>query len=202
MKDIANQYEILFITGNKHKYGEVLPIADKLGFRILMKPGYKLEIQSNKLEEISLTAALEAYKYLKKPLMVEDAGLFIDALNGFPGPYSSYVFKTLGCDGILKLMTGIAARNAVFRSVVTLIYPPFLIVEQGACPGTIASEKRGERGFGFDPIFVPEGDNRTFAEMSIEEKNRYSHRAKAVRKALQKLKKLLEQLSDINLNAP
>ncbi len=202
MKDIANQYEILFITGNKHKYSEVLPIADRLGFRILMKPGYKLEIQSNKLEEISLTAALEAYKYLKKPLMVEDAGLFIDALNGFPGPYSSYVFKTLGCDGILKLMTGITTRNAVFRSVVTLIYPPFIIVEQGVCPGTIASEKRGERGFGFDPIFVPERDNRTFAEMSIEEKNRYSHRAKAVRKALQKLKKLLEQISDINLNAP
>ena len=202
MKDTASPDEILFITGNKHKYGEVLPIADELGFKVIMKPGYKLEIQSNSLEEISLTAALEAYKYLKKPLMVEDAGLFINALNDFPGPYSSYVFKTLGCSGILKLMSGITTRNAIFRSVVTLIYPPFLIIEQGECPGTIAGEKRGEKGFGFDPIFIPEGDNRTFAEMSIEEKNLYSHRAKAVRNALQKLKKLLEKTSDINLNAP
>ncbi len=202
MKDIGNLNEILFITGNKHKYSEVLPIARSLGFKIVMKPGYKLEIQSDSLEDISITAAIEAYKHLKKPLMIEDAGLFIDALNGFPGPYSSYVYKTIGCDGILKLMMDKTERYATFRSVVTIIYPPFIIAERGECRGSIACEKRGEKGFGFDPIFIPLGEERTFAEMSVNEKNVFSHRAKAVRKALYKLRKLLEALSDINLNAP
>lgn len=182
--------KLYFITSNKHKYMEVLRIAEKYGICLEMMPGMKFEIQSDSLEEISIYSAIENYKVLRKPLMVEDAGLFIKALNGFPGPYSSYVYKTIGINGILKLMEGVEDRRAYFMSVVTIIAEPIFIVEKGLVNGLISNEPRGSFGFGFDPIFIPEGSTKTFAEMTVEEKNKYSHRAKAVEKAFKRLLQL------------
>ncbi|RLE72114.1 MAG: non-canonical purine NTP pyrophosphatase, RdgB/HAM1 family, partial [Thermoprotei archaeon] len=117
------------------------------------------------------------------PFFVEDAGLFVEALNGFPGPYSSYIYKTIGCEGILKLLEGVDNRKAYFLSVVALRAPGLGdVVFKGKVNGIIANEMRGEKGFGFDPIFIPDGCEKTFAEMNIEEKSRYSHRGKALRK--------------------
>jgi len=184
---------IYFLTNNTHKYEEVKPIAEKYGFQIRMyKDIEKVEIQSNDLLEIAKYAALHAYTKINKPLMVEDAGLFVHALNGFPGPYSSYVFKTIGYEGILKLLKNSSNREACFRSAVVLIYEPFIITCLGETTGTITTTPRGNKGFGFDPIFVPSGSTKTFAEMSINEKNMFSHRAKAVECALKKLEKMLE----------
>ena len=113
--------------------------------------------------------------------MVEDAGLFIEALKGFPGPYSSYVYKTLGVQGILKLMEGVKRREAYFLSAIAYAEPglePKVFL--GKVEGFIVPEARGSKGFGFDPIFQPKGSEKTFAEMGVEEKNRFSHRAKAL----------------------
>lgn len=184
--------ELYFITSNKHKFVEVLPIAKKHGIDLRMLPGEKIEIQSNNLMDIAFYSAIENYKKLRKPLLVEDAGLFIEALNGFPGPYSSYVYKTLGVNGILKLMENESNRRAYFLSAVVLIYEPYIIRVEERVYGNITYNARGSRGFGFDPIFVPEGAEKTFAEMSIDEKNKYSHRAKAVSKAFDKLQRLLK----------
>jgi XTP/dITP diphosphohydrolase len=113
--------------------------------------------------------------------IIEDSGLFIDPLGGFPGVYSSYILKTLGNPGILRLLGDRKDRDAVFRSCFghfSTHRGPALI--KGECKGRIAFEQRGKEGFGFDPIFIPDGEERTFAEMSVEEKNSISHRGRAL----------------------
>jgi len=97
------------------------------------------------------------------------------------------VFKTIGIPGILKLMDDVQNRRAVFRSAVVIVYEPLIITATGEVEGVILERPRGYRGFGFDPIFMPLGATKTFAEMDIEEKNKYSHRAKAVKRAFEKL---------------
>lgn len=179
--------EICIVTSNEHKFKEISRVAGEYNVKVIMCPGFKLEIQSLDLEEIVVKSAMLAYVYLNKPLLVEDAGLFIDALNGFPGPFSSYVYRTIGLQGVLKLMNGVSNRRACFRSVVALIVDNEIITSYGEVCGEITHEPRGSMGFGFDPIFKPEGVDKTFAEMELDEKNRYSHRAKSVRKALEML---------------
>ena len=145
------------------------------------------EIQSDSIKDIAQTAVTNAFKQTGLPIFVEDAGLFIDALEGFPGPYAAYVFKTIRNNGILKLMEGVADRQAKFQSVIAYLDSNLLQPECffGESKGTITQTERteqGKSGFGFDPIFLPDGSSKTFAEMTIEEKNCYSHRAMAIRK--------------------
>ncbi|RLE65377.1 MAG: non-canonical purine NTP pyrophosphatase, RdgB/HAM1 family [Thermoprotei archaeon] len=175
--------KVFFVTKNRGKLKEAEVILSSYGIEVKMLAVEKEEIQSYNLEEIALHA-LRRIDFQDAPFFVEDAGLFIEALNGFPGPYSSYVYKTIGCRGILKLLEGIDNRKAYFLSVVALKIPSTGKVEvfKGKIDGFIADKMQGEKGFGFDPIFMPDGYKRTFAEMSVEEKNRYSHRGKALRK--------------------
>ncbi|MEM3583861.1 MAG: XTP/dITP diphosphatase, partial [Nitrososphaerales archaeon] len=140
------------------------------------------EIQSDDLKKIALHSLRSAFTINKFPMIVEDAGLFIKALNGFPGPYSSYVYRTLGSDGIIKLMNGKDDRDAEFRSVIAFSNSSIIKTFKGTVKGEITIKPRGKLGFGFDPIFIPRGSKRTFAEMLLEEKNRYSHRALALKK--------------------
>ena len=145
------------------------------------------------LEYIAVSSAILIYSITRKPIIVEDAGLFIKALNGFPGPFSNYVFKTIGINGILKLMNGINLRDATFKSVMVYYDGRSMLVSRGECKGFIAYCARGNKGFGFDPIFIPEGETRTFAEMEVYEKNRLSHRGKAARNlALQIREKIIK----------
>jgi len=144
----------------------------------------KIEIQSNSLRRIASYAAQEAANRLGVAVVAEDAGLFIDALHGFPGPYSSDVFKRIGTKGVLKLMKNMSRRRAEFCSAVAYCAPhrrPKYFI--GTVTGRIGLHPRGAGGFGFDPLFIPfEGDGRTFAQMTSEEKNRISHRATSFRK--------------------
>jgi XTP/dITP diphosphohydrolase len=144
----------------------------------------KIEIQSDRLQEIAPYAAQEASNRLGVSVVAEDAGLFIDSLHGFPGPYSSYVYSRLGTKGILTLMENVSRRDARFRSVAAFCAPsdkPRCFT--GTVVGRIGQRPRGVGGFGFDPIFIPtSGDGRTFAQMTIKEKNRISHRAASFRK--------------------
>lgn len=174
---------LLFVTGNSDKFAEAERILKRVGFTIEQYSDRPVEIQSNSLEEIARDSCKQALLRAKKPLFVEDAGLFIYHYNGFPGPYSSYVLHTLSNPGVLKLMEGVKNRAAVFRSVVAYGAPDQEIVcFEGQTNGTIAPRIRGTR-WGFDPIFIPrEGDGSTYAEMPTEMKNQLSHRAKALAK--------------------
>ncbi|WP_460124561.1 XTP/dITP diphosphatase [Stetteria hydrogenophila] len=172
---------IYLVTGNRHKLEEARDALRGYPLRLEAAGVGKLEVQSESVEEIALTAARHAYAQLRRPVAVDDTALEVAALNGFPGPYASYVYKTLGVWGILKLLEGSRDRRACFKTAVALVIPPHEKVFTGVTCGVIVEEPRGSRGFGFDPIFAPEGSSRTYAEMTVEEKNRYSHRAKAFR---------------------
>ncbi len=170
------------VTGNRHKLEELSLVLRDYGVELYMLGIQKIEVQSESLEVIALEAARRAYSKARVPLIVDDSGLFIEALGGFPGPYSSYTYKTIGVEGILRLLHGLPNRRACFHAAIAAIVPPYEKLFHARSCGFITESPRGTGGFGFDPIFTPEeGDGRTFAEMSVEEKNRYSHRAKAAR---------------------
>ncbi|MEW6222088.1 MAG: XTP/dITP diphosphatase [Candidatus Hadarchaeota archaeon] len=172
---------LTFVTSNPHKFKEVQEIAAREGVEVKRSPTPYIEIQSDSLEEIVQVGAQQASALLMAPCFVEDAGLFVDALKGFPGPYSKYVFLTIGNQGLLKLLGGVPDRGAEFRSAVGYCKPGGkTVVFSGKIRGTITTSPTGSKGFGFDPIFSPEGEKLTFGEMSTAEKNRFSHRARSV----------------------
>lgn len=173
---------LIFVTGNRHKVEEVSELAARHGIELEHRDTPYIEIQADELEQVVRPGVQQACALLRAPCFVEDAGLFVRALRNFPGPYSNFVFRTLGNEGLLKLMTGENDRRAEFRSAVGYCEPSKRPeVFMGKVEGTIALKAKGTRGFAFDPIFVPsEGDGRTFAEMSTGEKNRLSHRARAI----------------------
>ncbi len=185
---------LALVTGNAHKVEEINDIVSSfsLPVRFYQANIEKLEIQSDSLEEISLFAARRAFEILGRPLVVDDSGLFVEALDGFPGPYSSYVFRKIGYNGILKLMKGVENRRACFKTAASLILPPLELVFTGETCGSIVDEPRGTHGFGFDPIFIPDGHNKTYAEMTLKEKNSVSHRYKAFKKMLEFLSELIQ----------
>ena len=149
--------------------------------RQIMEP--KVEIQNQDLSKIANFAAKEVAGNASRPILVEDSGLFIKVLKGFPGPYSSYVRKTIGLEGILQLVNVTDKRQAYFQSTVAARLPNQMSGTFSArVYGTISHRAVGSHGFGFDPIFVPRGSRRTFGQMTLSEKNRYSHRGLAFRK--------------------
>ncbi|MGB9719444.1 MAG: XTP/dITP diphosphatase [Candidatus Anstonellales archaeon] len=178
---------LVFVTGNKGKFKEAKEFFSAEGIKIINK---KLPIEERRgtLEEIAEDAAKQAYKKLRAPLFVEDSGLFIHALNGFPGEFSAWAFKKIGNEGILKLLGGEKSRRACFRSVIAYADGNRIKFFKGVCAGRIADRIRGRGGFGYDPIFIPEGKNFTFAERE-DLKTVLSHRYNSLKKLLKFLKK-------------
>jgi XTP/dITP diphosphohydrolase len=186
---------VFLATGNIHKFNEARSILTALDIAVGMLKVKDTEIQSDSLKEIAQASARDAFKRCHLPVIVEDAGLFIKMLNGFPGPYAAYAYKTIGNKGLLKLMKQVEDRKAVFRSAIAYCdnETEKPVVFEGEAQGEIIIKERsgdGRSGFGFDPIFQPLGSAKTFAEMPLEEKNCFSHRAKAVRKFAEWYKKL------------
>ena len=171
---------ITFITGNQHKVKEAQGIFHQFNIEVEhVDLGYP-EIQGE-LIDVARFGAVDAARRLGRPVIVEDAGLFIKALNWFPGTYSSYVQDTLGNQGILKLMNNVKDRYAEFRSVIGFATPTtepetFL----GVVGGQIAHQEKGDHGFAYDPLFVPEGYSQTFGELTRKEKNEFSHRRRSL----------------------
>ncbi len=186
---------VFFATANINKFNEARSILGQRSIAVGMLKLKGDEIQSESLQEIAMKSAQNAYQNSHLPIFVEDAGLFIDALNGFPGPYAAYVFHTIKNSGILKLMEQEKNRQATFQSVIAYCDQqthgePLCFF--GESKGQITQTERveqGKSGFGFDPIFQPEGSNKTFAEMTIEAKNNCSHRANAISKFAEWYKK-------------
>jgi XTP/dITP diphosphohydrolase len=169
---------LFFVSSNKNKFKEAKNITSKFGLKLKFLKSNLQEIQSNNLEEIAKYKAIHAFSVCSKPVIVEDDGLFINSLNGFPGSYSSFVFNTIGNRGILRLMSN--DRAARFRSIIAYcergdsVHLFIADVE-----GTISKKEQGIR-WGFDPIFIPNGKNKSYAQLI--EKNQISHRYLALKK--------------------
>lgn len=183
-KTTTNTTALFFATGNMHKVEEVRLILKDYSLKVEQVNVKGVEIQADKVEEVARASAMAAAQTEGIPIFVEDTGLFLEALNGFPGPYASYVHATIGRRGVLKLLNGVENRKAEFKSAVAFCSPkeePVCFI--GYVIGRISFEERGVQGFGYDSIFEPDGGRgKTFAEMNADEKNIYSHRARAIKK--------------------
>jgi len=164
------------VTGNPNKAREVAAYFEGV-LEVEHVPLDCPEFRDDDVGEIARGKAEFAYRTLARPLIVDDTALSIDALRGFPGPYAAYVQKTLGNEGIVKLMEGVTDRSAHFETAIAFADERGIRVFRGILPGTIVTP-RGEEGFGYDPIFAYEG--QTLAEMPLAAKSRVSHRARAL----------------------
>lgn len=193
---------IIAATQNKHKIEEIREITGKFNLDVVSRseagiPDIEIIEDGNTFEENSEKKAREIMELSGEITIADDSGLMVDALGGAPGVISARFAGEDGNDAknnekLLRLLNGVEPENrtARFVSVITMIYPNGKkIVARGECEGHILYKGRGNNGFGYDPLFVPLGFNKTFAELSGEEKNKISHRAKA----LQKLKMMLEE---------
>ncbi|MGI0132052.1 MAG: non-canonical purine NTP pyrophosphatase [Thermoplasmata archaeon] len=171
--------DVTLVTTNAGKVREVRALLAPWGLRVTWTRRSLLEPQADSLHEVA-RAKLRQVTGVPGCVMVEDSGLFIDALGGFPGVYSAPIYRMWKFGPILELLRE-RPRRASFRTVVGLRRGRRTWTFEGVCRGEIVPTPREEGGFGFDPIFRPVGANVTFAEMSIAEKGRSSHRAKAFR---------------------
>ena len=172
--------ELFFVSSNENKFQEAERILSNLGVKINFSKTTLEEIQSSSLSEIAEQKVISAYELVQKPVIIEDDGLFIDSLNGFPGPYSSYVYDTIGNKGIMNLLENFEFRNAQFVSIIAYLDDNDSVkLFESSIPGKISSAiKKG--GWGYDPIFIPEKQNKTYAE--LDDKNKLSHRYEALKK--------------------
>ena len=193
---------IVLSTHNKGKLAEFEGLAKRLGFNIITRDeagiphDFDVVEDGTTFEENSYKKAYEVMKMCGLPTMADDSGLMVDALDGQPGVYSS---RFGGVEGdavrnytkLLEMMKDLPEekRNAHFTTVITLIYPDGeTIVAKGECHGKINKAPVGDKGFGYDPVFIPDGYKETFAQLGPEVKNQFSHRAKA----LEELERILE----------
>jgi XTP/dITP diphosphohydrolase len=184
--------KLVFATQNENKAHEIQSLLPEY-FKIISLKDIRC------FDEIPETAeTLEGNSLLKASFISEtynlncfadDTGLEIEALDNRPGVHSALYAgpdksAAANIDKVLSELEGKTNRNAQFRTIITLILNSSTFTFEGIVRGEIISKKRGENGFGYDPIFVPEGEIRTFAEMSLEEKNKHSHRARAFQKMI------------------
>ena len=172
--------ELFFATSNLHKFEEAQRILSNLGLSISLSETTLEEIQSNSLSEIAKRKAIDAYSKIQRPVIIEDDGLFINPLDGFPGPYSSYVYNTIGNKGIIRLLENSELRDAKFVAIIAY-YNGVGDVKlfESSIPGKISSIIE-QGGWGYDPIFIPDGESKTYANVS--DKDKFSHRSAALKK--------------------
>ena len=188
------QKTLRFVTGNPHKYKEIKGAIQKNfpNFEVIQSNEELLETQADSLEEVALFKVNSVKNLVKIPYFIEDAGFFVDDVcNGFPGVYSSYVMKTIGYDGILKILGDSIPRKSHFESVIAYLDENEDVhIFKGINHGKVSYEAKGNSGFGFDPIFISdETPGKTFAELKLEEKNHISHRRRSLDKLVEFLKK-------------
>ena len=175
------------ITSNPGKVAEYQKSFDELGIEMEHCRIPYDEIQTSDLREVVEKGMDAIIARGIRNFIIDDSGLFVDALKGFPGVWSAYAQKTIGNKGILRLMEGVQDRGAEFRCCIGCDIGGERTIVTGECRGVIACAEKGTDGFGYDPIFSPDGE-RTFAEMPLDEKNAISHRGDAVRKLIEALK--------------
>ncbi len=172
--------ELFFASSNENKFQEAERILSNSGVQINFYKTILEEIQSNDLNDIAEKKAINAYDLIQKPVIIEDDGLFINSLNGFPGPYSSYAYDTIGNKGIMSLLENSQTRDANFVSIIAYCDNDYDVkLFESSIPGKISSViEKG--GWGYDPIFIPNGESKTYANVS--DKDKFSHRSAALTK--------------------
>ena len=182
--------KILFVTNNQHKLQEARQILSGKFYVLSLKHiGFEGEIPETQptIEGNAIQKVQFIYDRYKTDCFADDTGLVVPALGGEPGVYSArYAGENATFEDnmnlLLEKMKDIKDRKAYFITVIALIKDGKLYTFEGRVDGVITTAPRGEKGFGYDPVFLPEGYDKTFAEMTAEEKNRISHRGRAVRK--------------------
>lgn len=184
--------QLIFATNNQHKVDEIKVVLGNLfAISALKEAGIDIDIAEphDTLEANATEKSLTIYKLTGQNCFSEDTGLEVPALNGEPGVKSARYAGSdrsfdANIDKLLDKMIGLPDREARFRTVISLILNGREIQFEGICEGIIIKKRKGSQGFGYDPVFVPVGSERTFAEMSMEEKNQFSHRKKAMSKMI------------------
>jgi XTP/dITP diphosphohydrolase len=170
---------ITLITGNVGKAAE---FAAMLGIEVTPAKAALTEVQSLDVADVAARKAADAYDQLREPVLVDDTGLTIHAWNGLPGALVAWFIDTVGPQGILDMAAGITDRRASVSTALGYADATGVRVFTGTVDGSLATEPRGTSGFGYDSIFIPGSDSghRTYAQMTSEEKNKISHRRRAV----------------------
>lgn len=170
---------ITLITGNAGKAAEY---AAMLGIDVTPVKAELTEVQSLDVADVAARKAADAYAQLGEPVLVDDTGLAVRAWNGLPGALVAWFLDTVGLQGILAMAAGLTDRRATVSTALGYADTDGVQVFQGTVDGSLATEPRGSFGFGYDPIFIPGSDTsqRTYAQMTSEEKNKISHRRRAV----------------------
>jgi XTP/dITP diphosphohydrolase len=170
---------ITLITGNAGKAAEY---AAMLGIEVAPAKAELTEVQSLDVATVAARKAADAYAQLREPVLVDDTGLTIHAWNGLPGALVAWFIDTVGPHGILDMAAGITDRRATASAALGYADATGVQVFTGTVDGSLATEPRGTSGFGYDSIFIPGTDSghRTYAQMTSEEKNKISHRRRAV----------------------
>lgn len=189
MYEGRNENEITFVTSNSHKFMEVEKMFQQEGMGIRWSQQEYEEVQADTTDEISLRSAVTVSKEINGKFFLDDTGLYIGSLSGFPGPYSSYVFRTIGNNGILRLLENLD-RSATFTTVITYFDGIEFHQFRGDVKGKISRSISPGNGFGYDPIFSPGESDLTLSQMDTDQKNKVSHRGLAVRKLISYLKEI------------
>lgn len=193
---MENKIQIVFATGNKHKVKEINEIAQGSGIEFILPPeGFDPDENGKTFAENSYIKAKEASKLSHNLSLADDSGLCVEALNGEPGLYSARYAPTAQerIDKLLKNINDSANRKAKFVCAMTLVDKDGNILNQeiGECHGNIATGQAGTNGFGYDPIFIPDGYEITIAEMPESLKNTISHRSIALNKMIKYIKEFI-----------
>ena len=163
--------KITYVTGNWYKIMCARSILERLGFEVDNIKMETTEIQANNVEDVAMYSAKEASDKLKCDVLKNDTGLYVEALGGFPGPYTHYVDEKLGEDGLLKLLKGVDNRNACFIEAFAYCeYGKDPVVFKSITKGRIATEKSGIYGWSWDFIFIPDGYDKTMGNYPDEER--------------------------------
>lgn len=190
--------ELVIASNNKGKIREIISIVDNISLLSLNDIGFDKEIPEpyHTFEENAHTKARTIHEYCNKNVFADDSGICVNALNGAPGVFSArYAGAPVDDErNLQKLLTdlqGAEDRSAFYKAVICLIWDDETYFFEGICEGNIIEAPRGDGGFGYDPIFVPNGFDQTFAELPLDVKNSISHRGKAVRQMTDFLKSRL-----------
>lgn len=181
---------LVFASSNEHKIKEIKSLlGDSFTLLSLQDINIQEDISENEplIEGNALSKARYIYNSTRMNVFADDTGLEIDALNGLPGVHSARFAgenkdSSANIEKVLLMLGNSENRSARFRTVIALILDNKEYLFEGIVNGTITHKKRGEKGFGYDPVFIPEHNTRAFAEMDLSEKNTISHRARAFEK--------------------
>jgi len=180
--------QLVIASNNQHKIGEISAMVNDLELLSLKDIGFDGDIEEpfHTFEENALAKAAAIYAFSGKNVFADDSGICVNALHGAPGVDSAHFSgerdDEKNLQKVLSELKNATDRSAYYKAVICMIWDDETYYFEGICEGQVIEEKRGESGFGYDPIFIPDGYDKTFAELPLSTKNEISHRGKAVKK--------------------